>query len=172
MHTTKKLVFTALCIAAGIALPLAFHQIPNAGMIFLPMHLPILLCGLICGWQAGFVCGIVTPLLSSLLTSMPPMAKLPGMLCELAVYGLVAGILIQTIKTKSTVANLYLSLIGAMVCGRLVSGLVNALFFSAGAYSLQAWLTTSFITALPGIAAQLVVLPALVLLLKKAKLIN
>ena len=31
---TKKLVFTALCIAIGIVLPMAFHAIPNAGSIF------------------------------------------------------------------------------------------------------------------------------------------
>ena len=49
MNHTKNLIMTALCIALGIVLPVAFHSIPNAGSIFLPMHIPVLLCGLICG---------------------------------------------------------------------------------------------------------------------------
>ena len=39
---TRKLVSCALCIALGVLLPMAFHVIPNAGSIFLPMHIPVL----------------------------------------------------------------------------------------------------------------------------------
>ena len=39
MFKTKKLVITALLVALGIVLPFAFHSIPNAGSIFLPMHI-------------------------------------------------------------------------------------------------------------------------------------
>ena len=41
----KNLAFCALCIALCVVLPMAFHAIANAGMIFLPMHIPVLLCG-------------------------------------------------------------------------------------------------------------------------------
>ena len=58
---TKKLVSCALCIALGVLLPMAFHVIPNAGSIFLPMHIPVLICGLFCGWPYGLACGILTP---------------------------------------------------------------------------------------------------------------
>ncbi|MEG1275596.1 MAG: ECF transporter S component, partial [Ruthenibacterium sp.] len=91
-NRTKKLVLAALCVALGMILPMAFHAVPNAGGIFLPMHIPVLLCGLVCGWQYGLACGVLAPLLSSLITGMPPAAFLPGMLCELAVYGLVSGL--------------------------------------------------------------------------------
>ncbi|MEG2259926.1 MAG: ECF transporter S component, partial [Oscillospiraceae bacterium] len=57
MEKTKNLVISALCIALGVILPIAFHAIPNAGSIFLPMHIPVLLCGLICGPIYGLVCG-------------------------------------------------------------------------------------------------------------------
>ena len=40
---TKKIVSCALCIALGVLLPMAFHVIPNAGSIFLPMHIPVLI---------------------------------------------------------------------------------------------------------------------------------
>jgi niacin transporter len=172
MNRTKRLILTGLCIALGIVLPLAFHSIANAGSIFLPMHIPVLLCGLICGWPFGLACGVVTPLLSSLFTGMPVVAFLPAILCELAVYGAVSGLLMQAIRTGKTLTDLYLSLIGAMLAGRLVFGLLNAVVFRAGAYSVSLWTTAAFVTALPGILIQLAIIPALVLALKKAKLIT
>ncbi len=175
MTKTKKyilqMVITALCIAIGVVLPVAVHSIPNAGSILLPMHLPVLLCGLLCGPAYGLACGVVTPLLSSLITSMPPAAMLPSMICELAVYGLIAGLLILLVRTGSQVANVYISLVGAMLLGRVVYGVVNALIFRAGEYTMQIWLTASFVTALPGIIIQLVLLPLIVLALRKANLV-
>ena len=70
----KNYVIAALCVALCVVLPMAFHAIPNAGSILLPMHIPVLLCGLLCGWPLGLVCGLVGPLLSSVLTGMPPAA--------------------------------------------------------------------------------------------------
>lgn len=172
MPQTKRLILAALCVALGVVLPLAFHAVANAGSIFLPMHIPVLLCGLICGWPYGLACGILTPLLSSVFTGMPPMAYLPSMLCELAVYGFVSGLLMRQIKTGKLLADLYLSLIAAMLAGRFVFGLLNALIFRAGSYSLAIWVSASFITALPGIVIQLAVIPALVLALKKSRLIT
>ncbi len=174
MSKTKKyvweLVISALCVALGVVLPVAFHGIPNAGSILLPMHIPVLLCGLLCGPAYGLACGILTPLMSSLITTMPPMAMLPSMICELAVYGFVAGLLILLVRTGSQIANVYISLVGAMLVGRVVYGAVNALIFRAGEYSMQMWLTASFVTALPGIVIQLVLLPLVVLALRRAKL--
>ncbi|MFV0411966.1 MAG: ECF transporter S component [Oscillospiraceae bacterium] len=170
MKNTKKLVISALCVALGVVLPVVLHAVPNAGSVLLPMHLPVLLGGLICGPVYGLAIGALTPLLSSLITGMPPAAYLPSMLCELAVYGLVAGLLIRLIKTKSQTANIYLALIGAMLCGRLVYGALNALIFRAGDYSLSLWLTGAFVTALPGIVIQLVLISLVVVALRKAKL--
>ena len=120
---TKQLVLAALCVALGVVLPVAFHSIPNAGSVLLPMHIPVLLCGLVCGPVYGLLSGILTPLLSSMITGMPPMAYLPGMLCELAAYGLVSGVLWH--KAKHTVPMMYASLVTAMVAGRLVWGAVR-----------------------------------------------
>ena len=168
MNRTRNMVLTALCAAIGVVLPLAFHQIPNAGSIFLPMHIPVLLCGLLCGWRYGLVCGVLTPLVASLVTGMPPMAYLPAMLAELAVYGLIAGLAMRFIRTGKTAADVYLSLIVAMLLGRAAYGALNALIFRAGAYSLPVWLTAAFATCLPGIAIQIALIPALVLALQRA----
>ena len=75
MRRTKNLIVAAMCTALCVVLPMAFHMIPNAGSIFLPMHLPVLLCGFLCGWPYGLCCGFLGPVLSSLLTGMPPAAS-------------------------------------------------------------------------------------------------
>ena len=169
MMPVKKLVFTAVCAALCLVLPLAFHTVPNAGSIFLPMHIPVLLCGLICGWPYGLVCGLVGPAVSS-LTGMPPIAMLPSMMVECATYGAVTGLMMKFIHTKHPTADLYISMITAMILGRVVSGLAKSLIFSPGVAPF-AWVTTSLITGIPGICIQLVVMPVIVFALTKARLI-
>ena len=163
----QKLTATALCVAMGLLLPQLFHAI-GAGTVLLPMHIPVLLCGFICGAPFGALCGLVTPLLSSLITGMPPMfPTCAAMMLELAAYGALTGLL------YGKKLNVYLSLVGAMLGGRVVSGIANALFMGmAGrAYGFQAFLAASFVTALPGILLQLILVPVLVLALSKAQLI-
>ena len=171
MTSTKRLVLTALCTALCIVLPMAFHTIPNGGKIMLPMHIPVLLCGMICGAPYGMVCGALGPMLSSILTGMPVAAMMPAMMVECAAYGLVSGLALRRIRTGKIYADLYLALLTAMLVGRLVSGVTKALIFQAGQYTLAAWISASFVTALPGIALQLALLPSVVYYLMKAKLI-
>lgn len=167
MSNVKKMVVSSLLIAIGVALPLAFHSIPNAGGIFLPMHIPVLLCGMLCGVPYGLVCGIITPLLSSLLTGMPPPPMLPSMVCELAVYGTAAAALLRFTRAKNTYMRTYIALVGAMLSGRIVCGVLNALIFKAGNYSMQMWTASAFVTALPGIALQIILIPSVLIAIKR-----
>ena len=169
---TRNMVLSAMFIALGVTLPQAFHAVPNAGSVFLPMHIPVLICGYIVGPVYGLIVGLLTPLLSSLLFGMPPAAMLPSMLFELGVYGLTSGLFTRIIKIPNKVVKVYVVLILSMLCGRVTYGVLNALIFRAGNYSLQAWLSAAFITALPGIIIQLIVVPAIILALDKAKLIE
>ena len=132
MSVVKKSILTAVCIALCYVVPLLFHGVQNAGRVFLPMHLPVFLCGLLCGWPYGLLCGLAGPALSSVLTQMPPVAMLPSMMLELAVYGTIAGLMMQLVHTKNTYADLYISQITALVCGRIVAGLAQALIFARG----------------------------------------
>ena len=166
----KKMVFTAVCAALCLVLPMAFHSVPNAGTIFLPMHIPVLLCGLICGWPYGGVCGLIGPLISSLITGMPPAAMLPSMMVECCAYGFVTGMLMRHVHTKHAVADLYISLVSAMVVGRVVAGFAKAWIFTPGVAPF-AWVTTSLVAGIPGIAIQLVLMPMVVFALTRAKLI-
>jgi len=169
MSKTKKLCICALCVALCCVLPPAFHAL-GLGAVFSPMHLPVLLCGLVCGWGCGAVCGLAGPALSHLISGMPGAAQLPFMLVELCVYGLVTGILIGKIRTGRTIADLYLSLVPAMLLGRVAGGAAQAVFFLSGteSYTLAMWAGAYFVKTLPGTVLQLVLLPALVAVLIRA----
>ncbi len=166
----KRTVLAALCVALCVVLPIAFHAIPNAGSIFLPMHIPVLLCGMVCGWPYGLICGLMGPLLSSVLTMMPPAAMLPGMMVECATYGAVSGLILKFVRTGKLTADLYIALTAAMIAGRIVSGIAKALIFTPD-LTMSAWIAASFVTALPGIVVQLVAIPLLVSLLMKTHMI-
>ena len=169
-NSVKNMTLTAVCIALCVVLPIAFHGIPDAGSVFLPMHIPVLICGMICGWPYGFLCGLMGPLLSSALTGMPPIAILPAMMLECGTYGMVSGLMLKLVHTRKVYSDLYIALVVAMLAGRVMSGIAKALIFMPG-MSMTAWITASFITALPGILIQLVFLPSVVLTLMKAKII-
>ena len=110
------------------------------------------------------------PLLSSLLTGMPPaFPTLPAMMLELCAYGVLTGLFYRKLR-----GNLYLSLIGAMLGGRAVSGIANAVLLGIAGkpYGFTVFLTSAFVTALPGIVIQLVAVPLLVAALQKAGLVQ
>ena len=120
----------------------------------------------------GLVCGLLGPVLSGVLTGMPSPAVLPGMMVECGVYGLVSGLMMQLVHTKKLYADLYISQITAMLLGRILSGVCKALIFAPATFTVAAWATTSFVTGLPGIVIQLVLLPTLVVALTKARLLR
>lgn len=170
MSSVRKICFCAVCLALCVVLPMAFHSFPNGGKVFLPMHIPVLLCGLACGWPWGLLCGLLGPLLSSLLTSMPAAPVLPGMMTECVLYGAGTGLMLKTVRTGHLFGDLYISMTVAMILGRILSGIAKALIFTPG-LSLSAWATASFVTGLPGIVLQLLLLPLLVKALMKSKVI-
>ena len=170
MSPAKKLVLAAACVALCVVLPMVFHSFPNGGSIFLPMHIPALLCGLICSWPYGFICGLLGTTLSSLLTGMPPAAVLPAMAIECATYGVVCGIMMKIVHTKKPYVDLYISMIAAMLLGRVVAGLAKAWFLAPGTPAF-AWVTTSLVTGIPGICLQLVLVPLVIYALTRARLL-
>jgi thiamine transporter ThiT len=171
MSHLKKSIVTAACIALCVVLPMALHSVPGAGRIFLPVHIPVLLCGLLCGWPFGLLAGLAGPLLSSLLTGMPPSASLPSIMLELVTYGAVSGIGMQWVRTQKLYADLYVSLVSAMLVGRILAGVSWALIFAPGSYSMAIWTTSFFLTSLPGMAIQLALIPSAVVALEAARLI-
>lgn len=172
MSSVKKACICSFCAALCYVLPVAFHAM-GLGMVFSPMHLPVLLCGLLCGWPYGAFCGIAGPVISCVLSGMPSPTQLVYMAPELCAYGLAAGLGMGLIRTGKTGIDLYLSLLPAMLLGRVVGGVAQALFYlsTARSYSAALWVSSYVVGTLPGAVFQLIVLPALTLGLTRARLI-
>ncbi|NLU10962.1 MAG: ECF transporter S component [Tepidanaerobacter acetatoxydans] len=154
-------VFTAF----GIVLPMMFHVL-GLGSTFLPMHIPVLLSGFFLDAPVAGAVGALTPILSSVFTGMPPaFPVMPYMVFELAAYGYMTSFMYRKLRQ-----NVYVSLVGSMVLGRIVSGIavwVLTAFFGAKFPTPVAFIAASITNGLPGIAIQLIFIPAVVLLLKK-----
>lgn len=172
MSSIKRATITAVCIALCYILPLVFHAL-GAGSVFSPMHIPVLLCGLICGCGYGAFCGIAGPVLSSVLSGMPTATQLIYFVPELMVYGFVTGLLMKLVHTRKLLPDIYIALFTAMLSGRIVGGIVEALFYlgSGRPFTIAALAAGYFVTTLPGIICQLIVIPILVTTLMKARLI-
>ena len=160
----RKLIYAGALIALGVLLPQAFHIFgQGAGMIFLPIHIPILLAGAILGKFYGAAIGAIVPLLSFLITNMPPIPMLWFMIFELIGYGVVMGILAKRY-------NIYIALIISMLCGRVCYGIalgVASIFFGMDALFIsRAAFMASVIRGMPGMVLQLAIIPIIYIQLK------
>lgn len=158
-YETKKLVIAGLMLAIGIILPYVFHVTGVNGTIFSPMHIPVLLAGLLLGANLGFWVGLLCPLLNFLISGMPPVPMLWAMMVELSLYGIFTGLLYKYLKK-----NLILSLIVAMIIGRLGGALMVLLLSSAFGLMLNpvSFLKGATIVSWPGILIQLIFIPIIV----------
>ncbi|MDD7445976.1 MAG: ECF transporter S component [Clostridiales bacterium] len=166
--SVARLVVAAMCLALCLVLPFLTGQIREIGSMLCPMHLPVLLCGFLCGWPWGLAVGAVAPLLRSALFGMPPLFPIAvSMAAELAVYGLVTGLLSARLPKK--LGWTYVSLIAAMLLGRVAWGLVRLLLagLSGGAFTWAMFLSGALTTAIPGIIVQLILVPVIVTAVQK-----
>ena len=170
MSNIKKTIITAMLIAVCVVLPMAFHMIPMAGIILLPMHIPVLLAGLVCGPLFGLAAGMIAPVVSHFLTGMPPQGILQGMIIELGVYGFISGFVLNYVRTKRASFDLYIALISAMLAGRIIGGVFSGMFFVEGS-TISMWVELYFVTALPGIVIQLAFIPSVVMALERERVI-
>ncbi|MCQ2415083.1 MAG: ECF transporter S component [Lachnospiraceae bacterium] len=162
------LVLAAMFLALALVLPFLTGQIPQIGNALCPMHIPVLLCGFFCGPWYGLAVGLIAPLLRSVLFGVPPLIpKGVAMSLELATYGFTAGMLYKVLPQKKS--SVYIALIAAMIAGRVVWGIARTVFYGLGSteFGWEAFLSGAFLTAIPGIILQLVLIPILVITLKK-----
>ena len=144
----RTMVLAAMFLAIAFVLPFLTGQIPQIGSMLCPMHIPVLLCGFICGWPWGLMVGFIAPLLRSVILGMPPM--FPTAVCmafELAAYGAIAGWLHRALpRTKVSV---YISLLAAMLGGRLLWGAVMfiCMGIQGGSFGFSAFLAGAVLNA-------------------------
>ena len=167
-NKVNKLVQASLFLALALVLPFLTGQIQQIGNMLSPMHFPVLLCGYLCGWQWGMAVGFIAPLLRSVLFGMPVMYPMAVcMALELATYAAVSGALHRALPQKRRF--LYLSLVVAMISGRLVWGLAR--FLCAGldvsAFGLSAFWAGAVAMSIPGIVLQLLIIPVIVIAAEK-----
>ena len=171
MNDTKRLTLSALFLALGILLPYVFHATNLGGSMFLPMHIPVLLAGFFVGPFYAMAIGAITPILSGAMTGMPPYGPFPVaivMAFELAAYGFFAGLFYEKLRMNSI-----LSLVLAMVCGRIVLGFVVFVLVVAFGFNKQnpaMYVWGGLATGWPGVLIQLVLIPAVVEIVRKAGL--
>jgi thiamine transporter ThiT len=176
MNKRNALINTALSamfLAVAFVLPFVTGQIPQIGAVLCPMHIPVMLCGFVCGAPWGLLVGFIAPLLRSVIFGVPvllPMAV--SMAFELAVYGAVCGLLYRIFPAKK--GYIFCTLFIAMVAGRLMRGLVQfaQLGFDPAQFGFSAFWAGAVVNALPGIALQIIIIPAAVMLMEKAGVIK
>lgn len=165
--SVKNIAVTALCVAMGVLLPMVFHAF-GAGSVFLPMHIPVFICGFLCGARYGGLCALLSVILSSLITGMPPIYPIGiSMIFELAAYGILSSLLYKKF-------GVYLSLLGAMLAGRAVSGIANTILMGlvGKSYGFAAFISAAFLNSLPGIAIQIIAIPIIIIALEKSGFIS
>jgi hypothetical protein len=161
-YSARDICTGGLFGALGVAVPVLSHMM-GMGMVFLPMHLPVLICGLLVSAPAAFAVGVVTPLISSALTGMPPLFPMGALMSvELGVLACSASLFSRKCKLP-----VVLSIVLAMTSARLAGGLERILL--APMVGLQqgfiAYLAASVIESWPGIALQLIAVPIVVRLI-------
>lgn len=177
MNKTKAMIrnmtLSAMFLAIGMLLPFLTGQLQQIGNMLLPMHLPVFLCALICGWKYGVPMAFILPIFRSLVFGMPPIFPTAiSMAFELAAYAFAAGFMYEKSRWQCVKA-LYRCIIAAMIAGRAVWGVVQAVLLGASgnALTFKAFMTSAFINAWPGIILQLVFIPAVMVALDRAKLV-
>jgi len=159
----RAYLIIAAFVALSVLTPWIFHQFQLAGATWLPMHFFIFVAALAGGWQAGAIVGLLTPFAAYAVSGMPALTVLPQVAVEVTAYGLVAGLLRQKLNL-----NVFWSLLGAMVAGRLA--LLVAVFIvqavTGSVYSPLGPSTTPFnavwntvAQSWPSLLAQIILIP-------------
>lgn len=173
MNNVKKLAVTAMLFAVGMVLPFFIGQIPAIGKMLLPMHIPVLLCGFIVGWQYGALIGFLLPIVRGLVFGMPPLyPNAVAMAFEMAAYGFVSGYLYSHARWQCT-KMLYISLVTAMLAGRLVWAFAEVILLGIGGniFTWKMFAAGAFLNAIPGIIVQLTLIPLIMVALRRAKVV-
>ena len=165
------MILSAAFLALAYIMPFLTGQIPEIGAMLCPLHIPVLLCGFICGWPWGLAVGFIAPLFRSLTLGMPPF--FPKALCmafEIAAYGAISGLMHRILPRRKP--YIYVSLLTAMIIGRLVWGMAMflCLDLSGGSFTFTAFLAGAVTNAIPGIILQIVLIPVLVMVLDRPRL--
>ena len=163
MKIVKKLVLFWLMFSLTLAIPTYIPQHHMLGKILLPMHLTVLLSAYIVGGVQAMIIGATTPIIRHLVLGFPAWEVAFPMSFELAVYGLVAGVLYS--RSNKRGKDIVKSLLLAMLAGRIVWVVANLAM--GNNYTLSMIVADTIVNAIPGIVIQLFVVSLVVYNMKK-----
>jgi niacin transporter len=130
------------------------------------MHFPIFLGGMLLGPIHAAMVGILAPALSMGLTGMPTAAQVLRMMPELAVYGLVTSVMLRMLPTVrglppriGRITAMVLAMLVAMIAGRVTYIAVSVVV--TGIREVGYYAMVLVVPAIPGMIAQLVLVPPL-----------
>lgn len=176
----NKICLAALFLCLGWILPLATGNNMELGNTLSLMHLPILLCGFVIGPVYGALIGFITPITRSFIFGGPlfPSVAVP-MAFELMTYGLISGIFfiffVKRFKKIDSLLWIYVSLVIAMILGRLVGGFTKFLITIGNPeseFTFMMFLSSYFVVNLSASGIQLVVIPLIIRLLYQINFIQ
>lgn len=161
----------ALCLAIALVLPFFTGQIPAIGSMLSPMHIPVYLCAFFCSWYWAALMGFTAPLLRYALFSMPPMPFGIAMAFEMATYGAVASLLYSRLSHRKK-SSIYISLVAAMIAGRVVWGAARMIIagVTGTEFTWSLFIAGAFVEAIPGIILHLILVPVIVMAVKRKNL--
>ena len=168
----KKTCISSACIALAIVLPFLTGQIPEIGRMLCPMHLPAFLAGALCGPYFGAAVGVISPILRGVIFGAPPLY--PTGVCmaaELLAYAVIFALALRILPKR--IGGIYASLLIAVIGGRIVGGIAQAIVYSfggLGTFGISAFVTAYFVETLPGTLVQFVLIPPTLYALKRAKI--
>ena len=153
-------------IAAGVILPYFVHAFGASPRVLMPMHFPVLIAGVLLSPLAAALVGLLTPAISMGITGYPTSAQVMRMMPELAAYAAVTSGMLRLLplwpglsERAGRIAAIAVAVAVAMIVGRLVYVAFYAL--TAGPESLRFFTAVLISPAVPGIIAQLVIVPPL-----------
>lgn len=164
----QQLSLAALCLALAIILPRFISPIPEIGQRLLPMHIPVLLCGFFCGWKYGFIVGMLAPLLKIFFPPGPPLYPIAiAMSFELGTYGLLSALFYQVFPKQHIYT--FINLLTTMVIGRIIYGILMVILLAIDgkSYTFALFISSTVVFAIPGIILQFLLIPSLVISIKR-----
>ena len=153
-----------ICVGLGVVLPLIVHGLGLSPRAFLPMHFPVFLAGILLSPVYAGLVGIMAPALSCGFTGQPTIEQVLRMMPELAVYGAGTSLILRFLpllpglpRNWGRMAAMAVAMLVAMVLGRATYIAAAAVF--ATAENLGYYVAVLITPAIPGIIAQLLLVP-------------
>ena len=146
-YSNAKTYLAALLFVFGnIALPQAFHLVPQGGITWLPIYFFTLIGAYKYGWKVGLLTAVFSPIVNSLLFGMPHVVILPSILLKSVLLAVAAGVAAHHFQ-RISLCLLFTVVMAYQIIGTLAEWPMVGSFFDA---------IQDFRIGLPGMALQIV----------------